>query len=65
MKVPLAAQIAEAELHRAALAKAVSEGKTYLQPRLDAAEGICLQLATDEALEPDFRAFMNMRKERV
>jgi hypothetical protein len=60
MKIPLSAQLAEAELHRNALAKALPSNPA-LEPRLDRSEAICLTLAMIETYEPQFRAFMAKR----
>lgn len=60
MKVPLSSQIEEAELHLAQATKAAAANPS-LQPRLDASEGIVLTLRLIEAVEPDFRLFMDRR----
>ena len=48
VKIPLSDQIAEAELHRDALQKAVAD-KPHLLPRLDRAEAIVITLAAYQA----------------
>jgi len=48
MKIPLSDQIAEAELHRDALQKAVAD-KPHLLPRLHRSEAILITLAAYEA----------------
>lgn len=54
MKVPLRDQLAEAELHRDALAKAVLD-KPHLLPRLHASEGIVLTLSVRQEFETNGR----------
>lgn len=50
MKIPLSDQIAEAELHRDALQKAVAD-KPHLAPRLDRAEALVLTIHAYRAIE--------------
>ncbi len=62
MKVPLSQQIEEAERHRDDAARA-AERNPSVRPRLDAAEGIVLTLHLLKTVEPDFRQYMNSRKD--
>lgn len=62
MKVPLAHQIEEAERHRDELWGAVSRNFEP-QSNLDRAEAIVLTLRWLQVYEPDFRQYMDERKE--
>lgn len=65
MKIPIAAQIEEAEQHRDGLrglvGMAAQPPGTDVRTRLDRAESICLTLTFVQAYEADFRAFMAQR----
>jgi len=60
MKIPLPAQIEEAERHRDDL-KRTSDDLS----RLHRSEAICLTLAFVQTYEPQFRQFMATRKEEA
>lgn len=62
VKIPLSDQIAEAELHRDALQKAVAD-KPHLLPRLDRAEAIVITLAAYEAFATTQRVNTNKEKQ--
>jgi hypothetical protein len=64
VKIPLADQIAEARLHRDALAKALPD-KPHLRERLDRAEAGLLTLTVFEQYETEFRQFMATQKDRA
>jgi hypothetical protein len=57
IKIGLADQIAEARLHRDALANALPD-KPHLRERLDRAEAGLLTLTVFEQYETEFRQFM-------
>lgn len=61
MKIPLADQIAEAELHRdelVALIASDARGQAELHRRRDRVEGMILTLRLIQVTEQDFRKFM-------
>lgn len=67
MKIPLADQIAEAELHRdelVALIASDARGQSELHRRRDRAEAIVLTLRWLQVYEPDFRQYMRDRSAR-
>lgn len=63
MKIPIAAQITEAERNRDRLAEHVGS-KPELEPLLDRAEAIVLTLRWLQVYEPDFRQYMRDRSAR-
>lgn len=64
LNIALADQIAEARLHRDALAKALPD-KPHLRERLDRAEAGLLTLTVFEQYETEFRQFMATQKDRA
>lgn len=58
MKITLAEQIIEAEVHRRAIEMAAQTNPDFIK-RLHRSEAICLTLAMLHANEPEFRQFMS------